>query len=224
MDVIYPTIFILVLLVLSLVAYQKVQSKRRSAFISSYEFPESIKNKVSKSYPHLDASEVDQVIRGLRDYFHLILLSQRKMVAMPSQVVDVAWHEFILFTKEYSRFCSKALGRFLHHTPAEAMKSRNEAQSSIKRAWRISCHREQINPYTPKRLPIIFALDARLKIEDGFHYELDCMKLQSSNSGGGMSDGGYCGSHIGCSSGCAGSAGDGGCAGDAGGGSGCGGD
>jgi hypothetical protein len=142
---------------------------------------------------------------------------------MPSQVVDVAWHEFILFTREYSQFCSKALGHFLHHTPAEAMKSRVEAQSGIKRAWRISCHREQINPFSPKRLPIIFALDARLNIEDGFHYELDCMKLQSSTLGGGVSDGGYCGSHIGCSSGCAGSAGDGGCSGDGGGG-GCGGD
>lgn len=223
MDVIYPIILIFILSILSFGLYQKAQSYKRTAFINSYEFPESIRVKVSKTYPHLSDSELEQVIRGLRDYFHIILLSQRRMVAMPSQVVDVAWHEFILFTKEYSVFCSKALGRFLHHTPAEAMKSKDVAQSGIKRAWRISCHREQINPYAPKRLPVIFALDARLKIEDGFHYVLDCMKLDSSNSGGGASDGGFCGSHIGCSSGCAGSAGDGGCAGDSGGG-GCGGD
>jgi len=224
MDVIFPIFSITIILILSFVIYKKMLANKRSSFITAYEFPESIKNKINQTYPHLNNSEVEQVIRGLRDYFHLISLSHKNIVAMPSQVVDVAWHEFILFTREYSKFCSKALGRFLHHTPAEAMKSKNEAQSGIKRAWRISCHREQINPYAPERLPIIFALDARLNIEDGFHYELDCMKIQSSILGGGVSDGGYCGSHIGCSSGCAGSAGDGGCSGDGGGGGGCGGD
>lgn len=216
MDVIFPIFSITIIFILSIVIYQKMLVNKRSSFITAYKFPESIKNKISQTYPHLNESEVEQVIRGLRDYFHLVSLSRIKTVAMPSQVVDVAWHEFILFTREYSKFCSQALGRFLHHTPAEAMKSKTEAQAGIKRAWRISCHREQINPYLPKRLPIIFALDARLNIEDGFHYELDCMKLQSSNLGGG-----YCGGHIGCSSGCAGSAGDGGCSG---GGGGCGGD
>jgi hypothetical protein len=223
MDVIFPVILTSVVLILSFLIYQKVLATKRSSFISAYKFPSSIKNKVAKVYPHLTSPELEQVIRGLRDYFHLISLSQRKTVAMPSQVVDVAWHEFILFTREYSKFCSKSLGRFLHHTPAESMKSNIEAQSSIKRAWRIACHREKINPFAPKRLPVIFALDARLKIEDGFHYELDCMKSKSAASGGDTS-GGYCGSHIGCSSGCAGSAGDGGCSGDSGGGGGCGGD
>jgi hypothetical protein len=224
MDAIFPVLFIFAVLIIFFVIYQKALIRKRTSFINKYEFPETIKSKVAQIYPHLDSAELEKVIRGLKDYFHLISLSQQKMVAMPSQVVDVAWHEFILFTKEYSLFCSKALGRFLHHTAAEAMKSKNKAQSGIRRAWRISCHREQINPFKPKRLPIIFALDASLRIEDGFHYELDCMKLQPSTSAGGVSDGGYCGSHIGCSSGCAGSAGDGGCSGDSGVGSGCGGD
>ncbi|WP_158971907.1 hypothetical protein [Paraglaciecola sp. L3A3] len=196
--------------------------KKRSSFINAYEFPHSIKNKVSQIYPHLHHSDLEQVLRGLRDYFHLISLSRSEMVAMPSQVVDVAWHEFILFTKEYAQFCSKAVGHFVHHTPAEAMKSESRAQLGIKKAWRISCHREQINPFKPKRLPLIFALDGRLNIEDGFLYELNCMRSTSSNNGTGSSATGFCGSHIGCSSGCAGSAGDGGCAGDSGGG-GCGG-
>ncbi len=223
MDAIFPVLSIFIILLIAFLIYQKRLARKRTSFIRDYKFPESIKSKVNQVYPHLTESELNQVIRGLKDYFHLTNLSQRKIVAMPSQVVDVAWHEFILFTKAYNQFCTKALGRFLHHTPAEAMKSKNEAQVGIKRAWRITCHREQINPFSPKRLPLIFALDARLKIEDGFHYKLDCMKLSSNNLGGGAADGGYCGSHIGCSSGCAGSAGDGGCSGDGSGG-GCGGD
>ncbi|MGF1766345.1 hypothetical protein L4D06_03005 [Enterovibrio makurazakiensis] len=55
--------------------------------------------------------------------------------------------------------------------------------------------RESINPIHPAKLPLLFAIDAKLNIEDGFIYSLDCQKTSSS----------YCASHIGCSSGCAGS-------------------
>jgi hypothetical protein len=27
------------------------------------------------------------------------------------------WHAFIVFTKEYARFCSEAVGFFVHHVP-----------------------------------------------------------------------------------------------------------
>lgn len=223
MDVIIPVIGIFLVVAFSYLLLKQLNSARRTAYIDSYVFPQSVRNKVAETYPHLNESELDQVIRGLKDYFHMISLSHRQMVSMPSQVVDVAWHEFILFTRAYAEFCSKGLGRFLHHTPAEAMKSKADAQIGIRRAWRIACHRESINPHAPRKLPVIFALDARLKIEDGFHYELDCMKEPRSTDGAGDVGGGYCGSHIGCASGCAGSAGDGGCTGDSGGG-GCGGD
>lgn len=45
------------------------------------------------------------------------------MVSMPSRVVDVAWHEFILLTRVYAEFGEEGLGRFLHHTPAAEIKS-----------------------------------------------------------------------------------------------------
>jgi hypothetical protein len=79
---------------------------------------------------------------------------------MPSQVVDDAWHEFILFTRQYQQFCERGLGRFLHHTPAEAMRSPTDAQDGIKRAWRLACQRDGIDPKAPQSLPLLFALDA----------------------------------------------------------------
>lgn len=220
MDVVLPIVFLSIVIFVVYLLLQKIIKFKRERFIRQYEFPKTIRNNVANTYPHLTDVELDKVISSLRTYFQIIALSQRKMIAMPSQVVDVAWHEFILFTREYRQFCSRGLGRFLHHTPAEAMKSKNHAQGGIKSAWRIACHTENINPFKPKRLPMLFALDATLRIQDGFHYELDCMRQGYSNSGGSS---GYCGTHIGCSSGCAGSAGDGGCSGDGGGGGGCGG-
>lgn len=34
------------------------------------------------------------------------------------QPIDVAWHEFILMTREYTEFCTEYLGGYIHHTPA----------------------------------------------------------------------------------------------------------
>jgi hypothetical protein len=35
----------------------------------------------------------------------------------PSHIVDLAWHEFILFTKYYAAFCQEQFGSFVHHHP-----------------------------------------------------------------------------------------------------------
>lgn len=35
----------------------------------------------------------------------------------PSELVDVGWHTFILYTREYAAFCEKVAGCFLHHSP-----------------------------------------------------------------------------------------------------------
>jgi len=141
------------------------------------------------------------------------------MVAMPSQAVDDAWHEFILFTRQYNKFCRHAFGRFLHHTPAEAMSTPTEASDGLKRAWRLACAHEKIDPKKPDRLPRLFAIDAALGIAGGFIYQLDCLAAS-----GGAAGSGYCASHIGCgSSGCSGDSGasdgdGGGCGGGCGGG------
>ncbi|TXS92911.1 hypothetical protein FV139_13190 [Parahaliea maris] len=183
----------------------------RAHLIDTYRFPPSIAEKVIKAYPHLGPADAELVMMGLREYFQVTNVAGKRMVAMPSQVVDVAWHEFILFTRQYQHFCSKALGRFLHHPPAEAMVTPTSAQTGIKTAWRASCHREGIKPDSPTRLPLLFKLDSQLNIPDGFRYSINCLAE-------GRND--YCAGHIGCSSGCAG-----GCSGDSSGcGGGCGGD
>ncbi len=170
--------------------------RRRQLLIDTYSFPKSISEKVSVKYPHLSDDELHLVINGLREYFHICNIAGKKVVSMPSQVVDVAWHEFILFTEQYSFFCKKAMGRFLHHTPAEAMKKPTLAQLGIKRAWRISCQRNGIDHKAATSLPILFSIDSMLKIDDGFKYSLDCTKKGGRDN---------CASHIGCTSGCTGS-------------------
>lgn len=202
--------------------------KRRLAYIEGYRFHPALKRKVQERYPHLTEAQVEHVFDGLRGYFHICNQAGSRMVSMPSQVVDVAWHEFILFTRAYQAFCDQALGRFLHHTPTEAMQTPTLAQTGIKRAWRLACAREGIRPSAPVQLPLLFAIDTLLNIADGYRYSLDCRDKSSPLYGDG-----YCAGHIGCTSGCGGdsgsssdSGGDGGDGGGDGGdgGGGCGGD
>jgi hypothetical protein len=184
-----------ILVVIFYLLYKKRVRKKQMAFIDNYRFPDKVIEVLQSTYPHLKPTDIKLVMQGLRDYFTISQMAGKKMVAMPSQVVDVAWHEFILFTKNYQKFCHKALGRFLHHTPAEAMKDRTVATTGIKTAWQYACKHEHISAIAPSSLPLLFALDTKLDIKDGFKYTLNCKKSDGSSSTG---VGDYCAGDIGC--------------------------
>ena len=191
--------------------------RERERYISAYVFQPGIRERVRKRYPHLDDEQLDLVFDALREYLHLCRKAGKRMLAMPSQVVDVAWHEFILFTRNYQHFCRRGLGRFLHHTPAEAMKSPTEAGDGIKRTWALACRRAGLDPAKAGALPLLFAIDGQLAIADGFRYALDCTHALAAAQGAAV----YCGTHIGCGGGCGGGCSGSGCSGDGGGDGGC---
>ena len=84
-------------------------------------------------------------------------------------------------------FCRQAFGRMLHHTPAEALPSAAHARASaqregLRRAWYWACRDESIDPKTPTRLPLLFALDSKLRIANGFAYQPDCGDIQRAGA------------------------------------------
>ncbi len=220
-----PFLIALILLIILAVYFAKrANFARRQKYLESYSFHKVIVGKLTQKYPQLTEKQQDLVLQGLRDYFLICLQAKRKWVSMPSQVVDEAWHAFILSTRLYEIFCQRGFGYFLHHTPAQAMPTPTLAKEGIKRAWRLACAREHINPKKPSKLPLIFALDGMLDIPDGFTYSLQCTQDAT-----GHNHSVYCAGDIGCTSGCAGDSGSGsifdsdssGCSSDGGG---CGGD
>jgi hypothetical protein len=202
--------------------------EQQRRFIENYEFRAGLRQKFAGRHSHLTREQQTQVFEALREYFLLCHASPNEMVSMPSLVVDDAWHEFILFTRDYLEFCQQAFGRYLHHTPAYAMKSSRQERVGIRRTWKLACQHERINPREPHRLPNLFAIDGALAISGGFIYSLDAMALNRRNAsqnaagcGGAGGCGGSGGSHSGHGSGdCGPGSSDGGC-GD--GGSSCGG-
>jgi hypothetical protein len=211
-------IIVSLLVLLAVLLWRNWSRQRREAYIAAYPYQRFLDQRLAARRPELSAEQRSEVFLALDDYFQLCRKAGRRMVAMPSQAVDDAWHEFILFTRQYNKFCRHAFGRFLHHTPAEAMSTPTQASDGLKRAWRLACAHEKIDPKKPEHLPRLFAIDAALGIAGGFIYQLDCLAAS-----GGASGSGYCASHIGCSSGCSGSSGSsdgdgGGCGGGCGGG------
>lgn len=166
---------------------------QREKFLREAALPQFLKRKLRETYPQLSGKDVDLVERGLRQFFLACLRSRRQFVAMPSQVVDAMWHEFILHTRAYRDWCELALGWFLHHTPALALGARAQNNDGLRRAWYWACRDEAINPQAPTRLPLLFALDAKLQIPNGFHYVPDCRDIVRKSDAGGDGGGVYCG-------------------------------
>lgn len=163
---------------------------RREAYIREAELPRGLFEKLRATHPDLTLKDCQLVGQGLRQFFLAHLKSGRKFVSMPSQVVDDLWHEFILYTRNYDDYCRKAFGRFLHHTPAVVLGSERQQNEGLRRCWWYACREERINPRAPTRLPLLFALDAKLRSPGGFVYVPDCRGVRRADAGGSTP---YCG-------------------------------
>ncbi len=155
--------------------YSAAKRRRRLAYIQQYVFPAKIFEELTKHFQLLSKSKIEQVEKGLRSYFSLIVSngSDVNNLAMPSYAVDVFWHEFIMLTQDYKDFCDEAFCRFLDHAPFAAMRSQESPSITLRNTWVRSCKDENINPAAPLRLPLLFALDADLEIPGGCAYSVE---------------------------------------------------
>ena len=203
------------------ISQQRSQRLRREAFIREYVFARSLFDALLKKHPTLTEKDLFLVARALRSFFLVHLRTQPATIGMPSRVVDDLWHEFILDTQAYHRFCDQAFGAYFHHVPAAKMEPGVSQDTGLRRTWRQACLEENIDPRNATRLPLLFAIDAKLAIVGGSIYSLTppAAAAQGSSCGGGC--GGFACSGKGLAGG---SDSDGGSGGDGGGdGGGCGG-
>lgn len=173
----------------------KLREARRTEFIRHYSFPRGLIEKLQARRPGLPAKDGQLVARALRQFFLAHLAARRRFVSMPSQITDDLWHEFILYTRNYDDFCRRAFGRFMHHTPAVMLGKEQQSNVGLRRTWWYCCKEEHINPTMPTRLPLLFAIDTKLGIGDGFRYVPDCAALRRGGDGST-----HCGGDFGSSS------------------------
>ncbi len=180
-----------------------VEKSMRRQFIREARLPPFLIGKLRSAHPQLSPRDAELVLRGLRQFFMAHLRSDRKFVAVPSRVVDTAWHEFILHTQAYQTWCQAAFGRMLHHSPAEVLGQDARRNDGLRRTWYWACKEESIDPRKPARLPLLFALDIKFAIAGGFHYIPDCRAIERATG-----TDAHCGSSFGDSSSDGGSSGD----------------
>lgn len=183
----------LVLITILAIMWNMLRKARRAEYIRTYVLPEGLFDRLRKRRPELTLKDCQLVSHALRQFFLAYLKSGCKFVSMPSQVADDLWHELILYTKNYDLFCRRAFGRFLHHTPAVVLSAAQQNNAGLRRCWWFTCREENINPRDPTRLPLLFALDAKLNVPDGFHYVADCSSVRRKSSGSDSGGAVYCG-------------------------------
>ena len=61
--------------------------------------------------------EAHVLFRELKRFFLVSDACYPQRIPMFSRRVDVAWHQFVLFTRDYSDFCKRFFHRYLHHQP-----------------------------------------------------------------------------------------------------------
>jgi hypothetical protein len=174
----------------SIIFYKIWRRWKQIEYIQNYNFPRGLYDKLKEKHHEFGAKEFQLVARALRQFFLAHLKSGKKYVSMPSQVTDDLWHEFILYTRSYEQFCSKAFGRFMHHTPAVVLSPSKTDNEGLRRVWWYSCKDENIDPKAATRLPLLFAIDKKLGIKNGFVYSADCKRAPASDSGGAVHCGG----------------------------------
>jgi uncharacterized membrane protein YgcG len=224
-----PAAFILILAVIIWAAtYTRRLKSRRREFIEQYRFPATLRAKILFKHPDLGENQMFHVLEGLRQFFLICLaanaVNKKRSFGMPSKVVDDAWHEFILMSREYSRFCKEAFGGYLHHTPAGAS-NEPEEKALIRTLHQLKTKSGGAAGWAMLGgIPLLFAIDRAMAVEGGHHYDAAAMdeleqkrqhSLQnntdfsfelghdSSDGGSGGADGGGgCSGGGGCGGGC----------------------
>lgn len=74
------------------------------------EFIERLKDKLSLTHEEAEVLFVD-----MKQF--LTMSASRHGQWSPPPQIDAAWHEFVLYTKDYDFFCKEMFGRYMHHIP-----------------------------------------------------------------------------------------------------------
>lgn len=179
----------------------------REHHIRAFVFPTGVLQELHRSFPQLQLKDLQLAARALRQFFLVHARARGQLVAMPSKVTDALWHAFILDTRAYRAFCEAAFGAYFHHLPERAMAAQDGDGAAAWRTWRLACLEENIDPARATRLPLLFAIDAKLGIAGAVVHDPASFKPPknsgSSCGGGGGDSSDGCGDS-GCGGGCGG--------------------
>lgn len=160
--------------ILSLALGHQIQIAKKANQIRVYPLPlglvRSARDAPDSVLPELNAAEQALLLEALRQFFRVRLKAGEKKITVPSRAVHSVWVAFSQQTQAYEVFCDRFFGRRFPTEQAFALGSNPHINEGLRRVWTISCRDENINPFDPVRLPLLFAIDRKLNLNAGFHY------------------------------------------------------
>jgi hypothetical protein len=177
----FAATFLILLMAVSVVALENRQWGKQKMALKDWAFDEAYTCEILLKYPHLSEVDVTTAFEQLRLYFGVCWWNEKKLVAMPSKLVDACWHVFICDTRNYARFCEAVFGRFLHHEPPCANDLQRVNASERNQLLMLSNARAYQGALrhaasTGLAVADLFSIDERLRIHDGFSYSSEFMK------------------------------------------------
>jgi len=89
--------------------------------VLDFEFPDLV-TRISKEM-ELANEEAQALFKDMLRFLYMSGTHPDLRPFYPPPAIDEAWHTFLLFTREYEKFCHKHFGSFIHHSPlTEAMR------------------------------------------------------------------------------------------------------
>lgn len=82
--------------------------------ISTFDFGKVVQKYATEHKVSSDTA--NEILLELKRWLTLCILHPENAYATGG-AVDEMWHTFILFTKDYARFCQDIAGVFIHHSP-----------------------------------------------------------------------------------------------------------
>ena len=79
-----------------------------------------LQEKLLKDGKFESPEQYQEAFTEFKKYVALSEICEKKM-SMMSKEVDEVWHQFILFTPQYHKFCKEMLGGYFHHIPKTSL-------------------------------------------------------------------------------------------------------
>ena len=84
------------------------------AAVISYENPDVVE-RIAREH-QMDMAQAESIFRDTLRFLYLAGATDAKHIA-PTKNIDIGWHAFLMYTRDYAQFCEANFGKFIHHAP-----------------------------------------------------------------------------------------------------------
>ncbi len=100
--------------------------------VDRYPVPELLVPRIAKEHEYSEGYAAG-ALREAKRMLYLVTLSGEAV--SPSELIDAAWHEMLMFTRFYQEF-SEFIGKFVHHDPTPGVPDGGKTYERTKENYR----------------------------------------------------------------------------------------